>query len=151
MPKDLKENCLLAFSGLLVIFMCYFGYLLFFDGTIFNPPITYWDGSFAIQNTPLHPGDAVIVSLYATKYRPVVPSIQWQIRNKQTGLVYQFQKNGSSSVGWNEYIIPVAQLPTDARPGDYSMEGLATYDIGLRTVSIVMRAPDFTVIPREEK
>jgi hypothetical protein len=124
----------------------------FIDGSVVNPPIVYWSGSFGIQDGTYRPGDVALIRLAATKHRDIRGRVHWtMVREGAQGSNYAIHfepRSASLGIGYNDVIIPVLTIPANCPPGRYHLHGYAEYSVNpIRTVTFPMTSNSFEVVP----
>jgi hypothetical protein len=123
----------------------------FIDGSLVNPPIIYWPGSFSIVAGSYRPGDVVQIRLVATKITDSRGRVHWTMiseGNQGSNYVIHFEVRSTSlGPGYSDAIIPVLTLPLNCPPGRYHLHGYAEYEANpIRTISISMTSDSFEVL-----
>lgn len=132
-------------AGLLFILTMLFGWMLFIDGTIWNPVVTYESKVLETDKSIYAPGDIVYAHIEFFKSRDLVGEQKWNLVNGRI-LPYATRQVSMPS-GVTEKWIMIEKLP-QCETGEYHFEGLSTYQVNpFRTVSYKLKTKPFRIMP----
>jgi hypothetical protein len=136
-------------AGLLFLATLVVGFMMFVDGTIWNPPVVYDTLILPTDKTEYQPGSIVSVFLDVSKNRNIGGNVTWSLVN---GRVFPYSRRSlHSPMGAYEkwYTLINERLPTDnlGLPGSvYHFEALVEYQVNpLRVVTYKLRTTPFTI------
>jgi hypothetical protein len=154
MWRKIEAVGVVVLAGLLFIATLVFGFLMFVDGTIWNPPVIYDTTTLPTDRTEYMAGGLVSVFLDVSKLRNISGCITWSLVN---GRVYPYAKRAlPSPYGTYEkwFELSNERLPTDnLGPPDtlYHFEALVEYKVNpLRTVTYKLRTTPFKITHPKE-
>jgi hypothetical protein len=136
-------------AGLLFVAMLFVGYMMFLDGTAFNPPVIYETLLLQTDRTEYAPGATVSVLLDVYKARDIKGYITWSLVN---GRVFPYASRCLPSPSgtyekWFE--LKNEKLPTaNLEPPDttYHFEALVEYRVNpLRVVTYKLKTTPFKI------
>ena len=135
----------LGTSFSLLLLTVVFGWLVFIDGTVYRPVVTYDHHVFPVENYFYSPGEIVKARIEAYKSRDLVGEVRWSLVNHRITYFAPRELPLPSGVvdGW----FPVEKLPS-CEMGEYHFEGLVSYKVNfLRTVTYKVKTGSFRIIP----
>jgi hypothetical protein len=138
----------------LICMSLYIGYGTFLDGTLVNPVLTYWDGSFGVTKSVYYLGDKVEIRMFCSKYRNLTGRIQWSLYNIKTKhLDYFLPRNTAMPQGEIDgLVVEVGVIPLGAESGIYRMVGNVVYSPNsFRDISYHFHSDDFEVVNGKDK
>lgn len=136
-------------AGWLLVAMLVLGFLMFVDGTLWNPPVVYETTTFLTDRTEYDPGSIVSVFLDLYKSRDISGKITWSLVN---GRVYPYATRPLPSPSgpyekW--FTLKEERLPTSnlGPPGTmYHYEALVEYRVNpLRVVTYKLKTTPFLI------
>jgi hypothetical protein len=132
-------------SGLLFVAMIVMGWMMFVDGTIWRPVITYDNSLLETDKTIYAPGDLVYAKVEFYKSRDLVGEQKWNLVN---GRVFAYaSRKVSIPSGVTEKWMLIEKLP-HCEKGEYHFEGLSTYQVNpLRSISYKLKTRPFMILP----
>ena len=154
MWKKVEAIGVVVLAGLLFIAMLVFGFLMFVDGTLYNPPVVYDSLILPTDRTEYAAGGTVTVFLDVYKSRDIEGCITWSLVN---GRVFPYAKRklpSPSGVYEKWFPLTYERLPTDnLGPPDsmYHFEALVEYRVNpLRVVAYKLKSTPFKIIHDSE-
>ena len=149
MWRKIEAVGVVVVAGLLFVLTLVTGFLMFIDGTIYNPPVIYDSIILPTDRTEYAPGETVSVFLDVYKARDLEGKITWSLVN---GRVFPYAKRSlTSASGTYEkwYALSNEKLPTaNLEPPDalYHYEALVEYRVNpLRVVTYKLKTTPFKI------
>lgn len=147
MLSAIKTWAMVGFSMLLCVTIWVLGYMVFLDGTVFNPVVTYDTQTFQTNKSIYEPGDMVEARRQFAKHRDIKGKIQWSLVNHR--IISYTTKELALPTGVIDAWSLVEKLPEVLESGEYHFEGLLCYQVNpLRVVSYPIRTEPFLVMPK---
>lgn len=147
MLSEIKTWVLVGTSMLLCVALWVSGYLVFLDGTVFNPVVTYETPEFPVSKSIYAPGEIVEARRQFAKHRNLKGTIKWSLVNHR--IIPYTSREIALPVGIIDAWSPVERLPDVLESGEYHFEGLICYQVNpLRVVSYPIKTERFRVMPK---
>jgi hypothetical protein len=148
--RKIESLGVVVLAGLLFVAILVFGFLMFIDGTTYDPPVVYDSLILNTDKTEYPAGGIVTVFLDVYKSRNIPGCVTWSLIN---GRVFSYAKRPlHSPAGAYEkwYTLLNERLPVDnVGPPDslYHFEALVEYRVNpIRTVTYKLRTTPFKII-----
>lgn len=142
------EKILITSSVLITILCAYIFYAMVIDGELLNRPVTYWPGCFTSTKSVYGANDDIKLRVIATKHRPIVGSVMWQMVSVDSRqVVAQFLARPTVlGEGFHDYSIKVGEVPVNTPDGKFFMRGMVVFPINpLKDITYTLQSDVFEV------
>lgn len=127
--RQISDWVIVFMSAVLFVSVLYWAYCDMIDGKILNPILEMGTRSkvFTHQTTQTiyKPGETVYAHIMFHKNRNITGIIQWHMINHK--MITFAPRPGSLPIGVWDKVVPVEQIPDDAKPGEHWFTGTVTY------------------------
>lgn len=132
-------------SGILFVTTLVVGFMMFVDGTIWRPVVTYDSTILPVDKGVYSPGELVLAKVEFYKSRDEIGEMKWNLVNHK--IIAFSPRKISIPSGVTEKWFPVEKLP-QCEKGEYHFEGLVSYRVNpLRVVTYKLKTQPFLIMP----
>lgn len=144
MLSAVKIWSLVIASWVLCLAVLVVGFMLFVDGTIWKPVVTYERAEFPVSQKVYTPGETVVARVEAYKSRDLVGTIQCALVNHK--MTYFLPRPLPMPHGVIDVWAPMETIP-DCSSGQYHIECTVSYPVNiLNLVTYKVRTEEFEII-----